>query len=88
MKQIWKFEITPDGQTVQMPVNAVILSVQNQKEKLCLWAFVDPRAPTEAREFEVIGTGHAFQDDPRRRYLGTVQMHNGFLVWHVFEICK
>lgn len=39
-KAIWKYSLEiVDRQTVKMPQNAEILSVDNQRGHLCLWAF-------------------------------------------------
>ena len=84
-RTIWKYplEIT-DRQNVLMPEGAEILSAQMQRDTLCLWALVNPDAPEQRREIEVLGTGnHATES--KRRYIATVQMCGGSLVWHIFE---
>lgn len=85
-KTIWKFtlELT-DIQPLFMPEKAEILTVQNQDNRICLWAIVNPELPSEERSFEVHGTGHSIYYDMGmdRKYIGTAQM--GALVWHVFE---
>ena len=87
---IWKFSLMViDRQTITMPVNAEILSVQMQAGVLCMWAVVDPDAEREQRLFEILGTGHAVPDvgkDVARHHLATVQARGGELVWHVFEL--
>jgi hypothetical protein len=45
---------------------------------------VDPGAKTYPRTFRVYGTGHNLPDDPGQ-YVGTFQIHNEGLVFHVFE---
>ena len=48
MKTIWKFEL--ELRTIQhviMPAGAVILTAQMQKDKLCIWALVDPEGVPE-----------------------------------------
>ncbi|MEE9451060.1 MAG: hypothetical protein V3V72_13505 [Ignavibacteriaceae bacterium] len=85
---IWKFELeTTEDQKIEMPVNAKILTVQSQDEIPCLWALVDPSAKKEIRLFEVFGTGHPVGYDMgvNRNYIGTYQLQNGALVFHVFE---
>ncbi len=84
-KQIWKYPLdVTDVQKVMMPKGAMILSAQVQRDILCLWALGDPEQPKEARFIEVIGTGNptTVQD---RVFIGTADMGNGSLVWHVFE---
>lgn len=90
-KTIWKFELKiTDHQSISMPVGAQILSVQTQKnlvtheDKICLWAVVESQAPKGFKEFHIFGTGHIMTPGLSLRYIGTVQTHDGSLVWHVF----
>lgn len=83
--KIFKYPLKVEHiQQVMLPQNAKILSVQVQAGTLCIWAQIDEVNALEDRTIEVFGTGHAMSDEPRR-YIGTVQMHGGALVWHVFE---
>jgi len=85
MNTIWKFPLAvTDEQSVIMPEGAEILCAEVQHEQLCLWALVNPDAPKQRRIIEVFGTGHDMPDGCRK-YIGTVQMMHGSLVWHVFE---
>ena len=87
-RTIWKFELNfTDNQEVEIPIDAEILTVQTQGEVLCLWALVDPTLEKEKRTFEVFGTGHSIHYDMgvSRIYIGTFQLHEGSLVFHVFE---
>lgn len=87
MKTIWKYTLTiTDYQHIEMPIGAVIRTVQAQDDELCLWAEVDTEAPLmHRRYFEIFGTGHPihYGMGVERAYLGTVQMAG--LVWHVYE---
>lgn len=86
MKKIFKYVLDIiERQEVIMPVRAKILCVQTQREKLCLWALVDPDAILEPRKIRIHGTGHDVPDDERLKYIGTAPMRNGSLIWHVFE---
>ena len=87
-KTIWKFELgVTDKQIVTLPIGAEILSVQTQNETPCLWALVNPKSETEERVFEMFGTGHPVYCDMGidRKFIGTFQMRNGRLVFHLFE---
>lgn len=87
MKTIYKypFEIT-DEQTLMLPTNAQILTVQTQWDAPCLWAMIDPEEKrTEKVTIRVYGTGHPIDDSDNLDYLGTVQMLSGQLVFHVFR---
>lgn len=86
-KTIWKYELkTTDVQQVYMPIGAEILTVQTQLERPCLWALVDPQAEKETRGIMIYGTGHPVPTEPYpHKYIGTYQLSDGSLVFHVFE---
>ena len=84
--RIWKWELKiTDLQTVDMPRDAKIMSVQMQSGKLCLWAMCWPINPTRPRNIAIYGTGNPVPNDPGE-YIGTAQQHDGALVWHVFDL--
>jgi len=88
-KKIFKYQLDiKDEQILEMPKDAEILTVQNQRGWLCLWARVDPNFPKENRKIRVIGTGHPLYDKSYLKYIGSAQFDNGYLVWHVFEEIK
>ena len=85
-KNIWKFQLeTADYQTISMPKDAEILTVQTQDDTPCVWALVNPEAEKEDRNFELFGTGHKVPDMGVREYVATYQLHGGSLIFHVFE---
>lgn len=86
-KTIWKFELeTRDDQEIKMPIGAQVLTVQMQFGTPCLWALVDPNKEKETRTFEVVGTGHEIDYSlTTRGYIGTYQLAQGQLIFHVFE---
>jgi len=87
MRKIFKYTLgVSDHQEIFPPANAEFINVQMQNDKICLWALVDPNMQEKAREIRVIGTGHPIYDDSGKlAYIGTVQMMNGELIWHIFE---
>ena len=85
--RIWKYIIrTTDVIAVTMPRGAKILCVQIQREEPCIWALVDPNATIETRWLRIYGTGHPI--DELGEYVGTYQLHNGSLIFHVFDVTK
>ena len=88
-KRIWKFVLKfTNIQEISMPINSEILTVQMQKDNICLWVLVNSKEEdTEERTFEINGTGIPFcsSDEDKRIYIGTVQMSGGSLIWHIFE---
>lgn len=88
MNTVHKFPLAvQDMQDVAMPRGALILAVQTQRERLCLWALVDDaEARTESRRFRIAGTGHRIESALHHHYVGTFQLDDGNLVFHVFEV--
>lgn len=87
MKSIWKYPLRPeDLQKVRMPTGAKALTVQVQAEVPCLWALVETDEVTTAMyPVWMHGTGHRADKAARDgRYLSTVQMMGGSLVFHFF----
>lgn len=91
MKVIYKYEIPLNLRgtvDVDMPRGAQILHVDKQGDRIYAWALVNPNAPTETREFRIMGTGRAVPDadfeSEGLSHLGTV-MADPF-VWHIFKV--
>lgn len=82
--KIFKYQIGDDI-VVMMPKGAKVLCIQEQYSVPNVWAMVDPSASLEARRFVIYGTGHEMRAD-RHTYVGTFQMYQGALVFHVFEL--
>ena len=86
MRKIFKYQLKiTHEQTILMPKDAEIISVQFQRGVLCVWAIVAPSNPEKFRVFELYGTGADFPTlgMAERKYIATVQ--EGPFVWHVFE---
>ena len=81
---VWKFVITDPETPVLMPEGAEVLHVATQKGEVCVWALVEPSAPKVERRFVVVGTGHPVPPH-RGRFLGTVLLAGGSLVFHIWE---
>lgn len=85
-KKIFKYELQIlDIQIIDMPANAQILHVDVQSERICLWAVVEPTARLVPRRFHIVGTGHDMPKYVVLQHLGSVLMHQGTFVWHIFE---
>jgi len=88
-KSIWKLQLlTTDFQTIEMPADAEILTVQAQNEEPCIWALVSPDAPKRKVSFEIFGTGHPVPENGKRKYIGTYQIKRGLAVFHCFELFR
>lgn len=85
-KTIWKYEISPEKVSIEMPKGAEILSVQIQDGNPCIWALVNPKNEPKEKVIEIFRTGHEIPcDGIVRNFIGTFQMFGGNLVFHLFE---
>ena len=86
-KAIWKYPI-PHMMglfDINMPIGAKMLTVQIQDGRPCFWAIADQLAGFKDRRFWSFGTGHDLPDDiDAKQYVGTYQLADLGLVWHVF----
>ncbi len=86
-KQIWKYPVIGSSFVLRMPAHSRILSVQIQQGEPQMWVLVDLEAPCVHREFVFYGTGHPMPDD-LGEFIGTFQVKEGSLVFHLFEVRK
>ncbi|HEY0702175.1 MAG TPA: hypothetical protein VGD60_05350 [Candidatus Acidoferrales bacterium] len=88
MKTIWKFPLVGVSAQIDMPEAAIVVNVDEQRGVPTLWALVDTERQRTARTFRIFGTGHPI--DPHEAngldYLGTLKLHAGELILHVFEL--
>lgn len=73
-----------DSQTLMVPTRAEFLSVQMQRGVPCIWYKCDDTRGMEPREIAISGTGHDMSHCDGFRFLGTIQLHEGQIVFHVF----
>jgi len=84
-KTIWKFRLnTTDHQTIELTKGAEILTVQMQNGAIYLWVMLDPDAEKYEQGIVTHGTGHNTTENTGD-YIGTYQLHDGELVFHVFK---
>lgn len=85
--KIYKYPVPiADYFTITLPQCAEILSFQTQNDEMMIWAAVNPENLIEDRRFSVIGTGHNINMDEVKKFIGTAQLMNGKLAWHLFEM--
>lgn len=87
MKRIFKYELpVMETQLLSLPKDSQVLSVENQRENLVLWASVDLRTKESERHVILIGTtGNPLPNLDNADFLGTVLFNNGSFVTHVFH---
>lgn len=74
-----------DSQTIAMPKDAKIITVQLQDGKPCIWAMVNPDQPKVKKTILCYDTGQAIPHPNKLTYIGTCQADAGDIVYHVFE---
>lgn len=85
-KIIYKYPLqVQDKQTIKLPSGYKILTVQVQDGIPCLWAMVDTSIDCVEVNIITHGTGNGIFGNEELRYIGTYQLNNGVLVFHVFE---
>lgn len=72
-------------QRIKMPSDSEILCVQMQNGKPCLWVSCSPMLEMLYRVINMTGTGHDLSNRVMGKYIGTFQMSEGELVFHVFD---
>ena len=86
MRTIYKYTLSLDKeQTIELPANAQILTVQAQREFPQLWAIIDTdEERTEQITIIFHGTGNPIENEACSSYIGTIQLYGGRLVLHAF----
>jgi hypothetical protein len=87
MKTVYKYVLPIDDEVrIEMPAFAEVLSVGVQGENVCVWALVDPTIPKLHKTFRIAGTGHPITESEKWKFIGTVFLYGGGLVFHAFEL--
>lgn len=84
MHVIYKFAINDPRNVIMADVGARFIHVgMDPNDQLCVWAIVNPDAPTKNHTLVVFGTGERRLDQECHIYIGT--WFNGPFVWHLFS---
>lgn len=83
MRTVWKVQLTPEMNTVDLVQAAKPLCVQMQHDIPCMWVEVDSEMPHREYSIAIIGTGHPIPPG-RWSYVGTFQFPAESLVFHVY----
>jgi hypothetical protein len=83
---IYKYTILVcDEFVLNLPVGAKLLSVAEQKGEMVLYAMVIPELPLRPVKIRVVGTGKPIPDDMSEfKFLGTIKLYDGKLMFHIF----
>lgn len=80
-----KIDVATGDVVVDMPSDAVVMCVHEQRGQMCVWAHHEPgKAEMEPRRFCVLPTGTT-RDVEFARYAGSVFLRDVLFVFHVFE---
>ena len=84
MQKIFKFILDPNT-TVLNIQSETILSAIEQHNEIAVYALVDTHEKAHTYEFVVVGTGQELEFDVSKySFLGTVKLHSGLIIGHVF----
>lgn len=85
MQRVYKYQLPMnDWVSITMPAGAEPLCVEVQNGLPCLWARITVDNPPAVHHFRIAGTGHDLGSNVGR-HLGSVLLHDGALVLHVFS---
>lgn len=87
IKKIFKYVIPiTDESELQLPAGAQILSVMKQRNEIVLYVIVNTSINVmKTVSIRVVGTGHIIDFDTNEyKFVGTVSLHGGVLMFHVF----
>ncbi len=93
MITIWKYEIPIEEHfSIDVQKHSIFLSVQCQKGVPTIWCLVNTDREVVKREFRLYGTGHDLIEKNHDaikniywEFVGTFQMFDGDLVYHLFK---
>lgn len=89
MKTIYKYLVEPGHSDITLPLGAEVLSARAIGDQVFVWAKVDTDEQRETtRTLAVYGTGHPMANLKTLRFIDTVIMYEGVLVFHVFEVAE
>lgn len=85
---IWKYTLNNNNELthIDLPLGAEVLSVETQGSEIVLYALVNPNErATQQIEVRTYATGQVIDVNiTDYRFVGTVKMFNGALMYHVF----
>ena len=86
MKIIYKYAVYLGQNSIILPKDAQILTVDEQHGVFRLWVVVDPNGLHEQREIVIVGTGQVLPEQGKLEHINTFYSESGLYVWHAFEI--
>lgn len=87
MKTIYKFQLKPAITEHSLHSGAEILTVQVQRGEPYIWVLMNPAMEKVKVKFRVYPTGASMEENPGK-YIGTFQLEDLGLVFHVYETSR
>jgi len=88
MKIIYKYPlIIEDTQKISIPESGEILCLQVQNNIPCIWVLIndfDNVHKVKEYTINIYGTGQRFKENGFCQYIGTFQLVDGEIIFHVF----
>lgn len=85
MRTIHKYQLDAPITKLMVPAYSTLLTIHEQRGKICVWYEVDTDEPLEEKVFQIYMTGEEVSDCGKWHH-GTVFLANGSLVLHVYEL--
>lgn len=83
-KIIYKYQLNyAPEQTLQLPADAEVLTLGNQRNGLFIWVLVDPTREKIDRKIRCFPTGEMINVNPGE-FLGSAKTFNEDFIWHFF----
>lgn len=85
--RIYRYDLACEPeQTIQVPQDCEILSVDSRDGGITMWMAVDPEAPLVEQTFRVVATGEDMPDYFECMFIGTVVLRYSMaeIVYHIF----
>ena len=90
MRTIYKYQFqVNDFLEINLPVDSKVLTVQMQNDVPSIWVEQDPEREKYKQKFAIFGTGQNMgraDGYGTLEYVGTFQMNDGGLVFHLYKI--
>lgn len=86
MRTVYKYDLKPGENVIELPISATALCVAVQEEQPRMWALVNTDEQKVKKTFLFVPTGGELPYFCHLSYVGTIQNFQGWMVWHLFEV--
>jgi hypothetical protein len=85
-QSVWKWILnSQESNIIEVPLSTQILSTETQGDDIVVYGLVNVNEEEKAKiDFRVYGTGHEFKMGSDYKFIGTIKMYSGSLMFHVF----